>query len=132
MLSIKKLITSTDRKAVREFFKPKYTREPHNKRVNFLGHHIFRKFLERVVEHALDGDRILFPNNRQIYIGVDKSFDALKKYDMFEKFANLHTAGKQYGLIIDGVKEDYHVKLTIDYRNELARRLKDGKEYYEK
>ena len=108
---------------------PTYDKGRQNSRVRTyaLARSIFREFEEKIVEYALEGHRILFPGNIQIYIGVDHSMDNVPQ--LYKPYHNLHTAGKRYGLLIKGVDHTYHVKMAPEYRKELARRLYDGQEY---
>ena len=96
---------------------------------------MFNDFWEEVILNVLEGNVVKWSRDKEVtmYIGVDHTLDDIdntgKPSKRWKKHINIHTNGKKYGLIIDGVSKKYHYKLSKQYRRELAFRLKAGQQY---
>jgi hypothetical protein len=94
-----------------------------------LAQKILTLFFKKLVDHILNGDRVLLPHGRSMYIGV---MPKRKQGTYNRRHLNLHTGGKIYGVKLVGVKpHNYHFKLNPARRIELMKRIQEGQEYYE-
>lgn len=94
-----------------------------------LAQRLVKFFIKKLVDHMLKGHRVLLPYGRAMYIGVmPKRPESI----VAKQYLNLHTAGKIYGIKLEGTdNNNYHFKMKPARRQELKIRLLDGQEYYE-
>lgn len=94
-----------------------------------LAQRLVRFFIKKLVDHVMEGDRVLLPYGRVMYIGV---MPVREDSIVIKRYLNLHTAGKIYGIKLEGVdSHNYHFKMKPARRQELKLRLLEGQEYYE-
>jgi len=94
-----------------------------------ISYKIVQFFFKKLVDHMMEGERILLPYGRSMYIGV---MPKRKEGTYKKRHLNLHTGGKIYGVKLSGVKpHNYHFKLNPARRIELYNRLREGQEFYE-
>ena len=108
---------------------PTIIRKRRTRRLHVLTRRWFFTILDKIVVEVLKGNRILLPNNIIMLIGRDKSTKYLSFSHNPQKYANVHTNGVQYGMLITGFVHNYHIKMSRKYRMELSKRLQNGQEY---
>ena len=99
------------------------------KMARILSQRIVRFFLKKIIDHMMESHRIILPYGRSMYIGV---MPERKENTVNMRFLNLHTAGKVYGIKLEGTENhNYHFKMNPKRRQELKNRLHSGQEFYE-
>jgi len=101
----------------------------YNRQAFTLGQRIIRLFLKFIVNKMMEGDRILLPYGKIMYIGViPDNPNRIAKYAK-KKMLNLHTNGRRYGVKLLGMEHDSYFKLPRTRRNELFGRIKQGQTF---
>lgn len=108
---------------------PTVIRKRRTRRLHMITRRWFSVILDKIVVEVLKGNRILLPNNIIILIGRDKSTKYLSFKHKPSRYANVHTNGVKYGILITGFVHNYHIKMSTKYRMELSKRLQNGQEY---
>jgi len=87
---------------------------------------VYSKFVTMLTEHLVDrllqGDRITTLNDNTWMVAVTG--------DGGKRHSNWHTDGKQYGVVIKGIKSKFGVRLSRRRRKELETLIKQGKTYH--
>ena len=118
-----------DKKVLRGARDHQGTGRNYNRQAYTLGQKIIRMFLTKIVEKMLEGDRILLPYGKTMYIGViPHNPHRIAKWRK-KKQLNLHTQGKRYGIKLLGIKEKVYFRMPFRYRKELAMRIREGQSY---
>lgn len=101
----------------------------YNRQAFTLGQKIIRLFLKYIVDKMLEGDRILLPYGKMMYIGViPHKADRIAKFEK-KKFQNPHTSGRRYGVKLVGMEHDSYFRMPYKRRAELASRILGGQRY---
>lgn len=87
---------------------------------------VYSKFVTLLTEHLVDrllqGDRITTLNDHAWMVAVTG--------DGGKKHSNWHSDGKQYGVVIKGIKSKFGVRLSRKRRKQLETLIKEGKTYH--
>lgn len=87
---------------------------------------VYSKFVTILVKHLadrlLEGDRLTTLNNHSWMVAVTG--------DGGKKHSNWHSDGKQYGVVIKGIKSKFGVRLSRKRRKQLETLIKEGKTYH--
>jgi len=101
----------------------------YNRQAFTLGQRIIRLFLKIIVDKMMEGDRILLPYGKIMYIGViPHNPHRISKYRK-KKMLNLHTNGRRYGVKLLGMDHNSYFKLPQSRRYELYGRIKEGQTF---
>lgn len=77
----------------------------------------------------MEGDRILLPYGKIMYIGViPNNRKRIAKWRK-KKMLNLHTDGKRYGIKMIGMDHKCYFRMPQRRRTELANRIKSGQNF---
>jgi hypothetical protein len=87
---------------------------------------VYSKFATMLTKHLadrlLDGDRITTTDDHVWMVAVTG--------DGGKKHSNWHSDGKQYGVVIRGIKSKFGVRLSGKRRRQLEQLIKGGKTYH--
>ena len=102
----------------------------YNKLAFLLGKKILRLFLEKVVDHLMNSDRITFGREKSMYIGLikhnpERMVKASKQNDPL-----VHSGGKRYGVKMTGIGRDHYFRIPYRRRVELKDRIMKGQPFY--
>ena len=101
----------------------------YNKQAYTLGQKIIRIFLRIIVDKMMEGDRILLPYGKIMYIGViPDNPRRIAKWSK-KKLINLHTNGRRYGVKLVGMQHDAYFRMPQRRRSELAERIQAGQNF---
>ena len=101
----------------------------YSKQAFALGHRIIRTFLAVVVDKIMEGDRILLPNGKILYIGIiPHNPHRIAKWRKKKKLY-LHTQGRRYGVKLVGMEHNAYFRMPYRRRAELRDNILEGKNY---
>ena len=101
----------------------------YNKQAFTLGQRIIRIFLKNIIDKMMEGDRILLPYGKIMYIGmIPDNPHRIAKWKK-KKALNLHTNGRRYGVKLIGMEHDCYFRMPSRRRKELADRINGGQNF---
>jgi hypothetical protein len=101
----------------------------YNRQAFTLGQRIIRLFLKNITDKMMEGDRILLPYGKVMYIGViPDNPDRIAKWRK-KKLLNLRTNGKRYGIKLLGMEHNSYFRMPQRRRTELYNRIVAGQTF---
>lgn len=101
----------------------------YNRQAFTLGQRIIRTFLKIITDKLMEGDRILLPYGKIMYIGViPDNPNRIAKWKK-KKLLNLRTNGRRYGIKLLGMDHDSYFRMPQRRRTELYNRIVSGQTF---